>query len=174
MTRRKWDLESVTAEARKYTKVIDFKCGSRGAYKWAERNGILKEITAFMSEVADAGELMSRIRQELGTAARHAKVAYDICENVSDFYVPKEHDPEAISAGTYLDFDAQMYNQAAEERSDRGLDHIEQLQKHGTPEQVTEAWDMYLKYQTGEWDVRKGAITEIDMPEREQGGSYDY
>ena len=113
MRPRRWDFESVTAEARKYTKVIDFKARSRGAYKWAERNGVLKDVTAFMSEVTDAEELIARIRQELGTAARHAKVAHDICESVSDFYVPSEHDPEAISAGTYLDFDAQMYDQAA-------------------------------------------------------------
>lgn len=174
MNRRKWDLESVTTEARKYAKVVDFKAGSRGAYKWAERNGMLKDVTAFMSEVTDVEELMTRIKQELGSAARSAKIAHDICENVSDFYVPKDQDPEAISAGTYLDFDAQMYDQAAEERSDRALDHIEQLQKHGTPEQVKEVWDLYLKYQTKEWKVSKGAIIEIDMPETEQGGSYDY
>ena len=172
MTRRKWDFESVTAEARKYTKVTDFKNGSRGAYKWAERNDVLRDITAFMSEVTDPKELMSRIRQELGTAARHAKVAHDICENVSEFYVPKEHDPEAISAGTYLDFDTQMYDQVAEERSDRALDHIEALQKHGTPEQVAEVWGLYLGYQTGGWEVSTG-ITGIDIPETEQGGSYD-
>lgn len=173
MSKRRWDLEAVTAEARKYTRVVDFKYGSRGAYDWAERNGVVKDVTAFMSELTDSAELMKRIRQELGSAARSAKVAHDICENVSDFYVPTEHDPEAISAGTYLDFDAQMYDQAAEERSDRALDHIEQLQKHGTPEQVQEAWDLYLKYQNRSWEVPTGII-EIDMPETEQGGSYDY
>ena len=67
-----------------------------------------------------------------------------------------------------------MYDQAAEERSDRALDHIEALQKHGTPEQVKEAWDLYLKYQTKEWEVTRGAIIEINMPETEHGGSYDY
>lgn len=174
MQRRKWDLSLVTAEARKYTKVVDFKHSSRGAYKWAERNGILKDITAFMSEVNDPAELMTRIRQELGTAARHGKVAKDICDNVSDFYVPADQDPEAVSAGTYLDFDAQMYDQAAEERSDRALDHIEALREHGTPEEINEAWALYLKYQTKEWDVPRGAIIEINMPEKEQGGSNDY
>ena len=174
MSQRRWDLESVTAEARKYSKVVDFKYGSRGAYDWAERNGMIKEVTAFMSKVTDPKVLMSRIRQELGTAARHAKVAYDICENVSEFYVPKEHDPEAVSAGTYLDFDAQMYDQVAEERSERALEHIEALQEHGTPDQVREAWDLYLKYQTGRWEVPKGAIAEINIPETEHGGSYEY
>jgi hypothetical protein len=176
MSKRRWDLESVEAEARKYTKVVDFKYGSRGAYDWAERNGLVKQVTAFMADITDPAELMTRIRQELGTAARHAKVAHDICENVSDFYVPKEHDPEAVSAGTYLDFEAQMYDQAAEERSDRALDHIEALRKHGTPEQIAEAWDLYLKYQTKQWEVPKSAtgIIEINMPETEHGGSYDY
>ena len=92
---------------------------------------------------------------------------------MSDFYVPKEHDPEAISAGTYLDFDAQMYDQSAEERSDRALDHIEQLQKYGTPEQIKEAWDLYLAYQTGKWEVPATGIMGMSMPEEEQGGSYE-
>ena len=176
MSKRRWDLESVAAEARKYTKVVDFKYGSRGAYDWAERNGVLKDVTAFMSEVTDPAELMARIRQELGTAARHGKVAKDICENVSDFYVPADQDPEAVSAGTYLDFESQMYDQAAEERSDRALDHIEGLQKHGTPEEIKEAWELYLKYQSGQWEVQKSStgIIEINMPEKEHGGSNDY
>ena len=145
--------------------------GSPGAYKWVapwlgQGHGL---------HVRDHRRtLMTRIRQELGTAARHAKVAHDICENVSDFYVPKEHDPEAISAGTYLDFEAQMYDQAAEERGDQALDHIEALQKHGTPEQIKEAWDLYLKYQTGEWEVPKWCDAEINMPETEQGGSHEH
>ena len=172
MSKRRWDLESVTAEARKYSKVVDFKYGSRGAYDWAERNGIVKEVTAFMSETTNVDKLMSRIMGELGSAARDAKTAKDICEFQSDFYVPSEHNPEAISAGTYLDFEAQMYDQSAEERSDRALDHIEALQKHGTPEQVAEVWGLYLGYQTGGWEVSTG-ITGIDIPETEQGGSYD-
>lgn len=174
MSKRRWNLESVTAEARKYTKVVDFKSGSRGAYKWAERNDVLKVVTEFMSEITNVDKLMSRISGELGSAARDAKTAKDICESQSDFYVPPEHDPEVISAGTYLDFEAQMYDQSAEERSDRALDHIEALQKHGTPDQVKRAWDLYLKFQTGGWQIPKGAITGIDIPEREQGGSYDY
>ena len=173
MSKRRWNLESVAAEARKYTKVVDFKYGSRGAYDWAERNGVVKDVTAFMSEVTDPAELMSRIRGELGSAARDAKVCREICKNVSDFYVPKEHDPEAISAGTYLDFDAQMYDQSAEERSDRALDHIEQLQKYGTPEQLKEAWDLYLASQTGTWEVPATGIMGMSMPEEEQGGSYE-
>lgn len=169
MGRIKWDLESVTAEARKYTKVVDFKYGSRGAYDWAERNGMMREVTAFMSEVTDADELMARILGELGSAARHAKVCREMCKNVSEFYVPQAHDPESISAGTYLDFEAQMQDQAADERSERALDHIEALQKYGTPEQVQEAWDLYLAYQTGKWEVPTGIIG-MNIPETKQGG----
>ena len=158
----KWDLESVKAEARKYSKVVDFKYGSSGAYKWAVRNGFLNEATAFMYEISDASVLMQKVTQELGSAARCAKVAHDIWESEpSPFFEPSD-DPELISEGTYLDFDAQMYDQAAHERSDRALDHIEALQKHGTPEQVKAAWDLYLKYQTGTWEA-EGRIIEIDM-----------
>ena len=177
MSKRRWNLESVEAEARKYTKVIDFKRGSRGAYDWAERSGVVKQVTAFMTEISDSAELMARVRQELGSAARHAKVASDMRESVSDFYVPKEHDPEAVSAGTYLDFETQMHDQAAEERSERALDHIAALQKHGTPEQVEEAWGLYLKYQTGAWEIESSeptGIIGISMPAEEQGGSNDY
>lgn len=166
MPKYKWSYESVCAEARKYSGVRRFKEGSRGAYKWAERHDMLQEVTAFMSEISDPIELLKRIKGELGSAARDAKVARDINENVSDFYVPTEHDPEQISAGTYLDFEAQMYDQCAEERSDRALDHIEALKEHGTDEQIQEAWDMYLKYQTDDWDVKR-ATTGINVAETE-------
>ena len=173
MTRRRWDFESVKAEARRYSGITDFKYGSPGAYKWAVRHGLESDVMGFMSEITSASDLMSRIKGELGSAARDSKVCIDICKNVSDFYVPKEHDPEAVSAGTYLDFDAQMYDQSAEERSGRALDHIEALQKHGTPEQVREAWDLYLKFQTGRWSFGGGCDAGIDIPETEHGGSYD-
>ena len=151
MPAAKWNRVLVEAEARKYGRTIDFKRGSRGAYEWAIRNGVLQEVTAFMSEFSEPPVLMQKITQELGTASRCAKVAGDIWNaDPSPFFEPSD-DPESISDGTYLDFDAQMYDQAAIERSDRALDHIEQLQKYGTPEQVQEAWDMYLKYQTGTW-----------------------
>ena len=65
-----------------------------------------------------------------------------------------------------------MYDQGAEERSDRALDHIEALKEHGTPEQIHEAWVMYLNYQTGNWEVETG-IAEIVIQGEEQGGSYD-
>ena len=165
----KWNLESVTEEARKYSSITEFKYGSSGAYKWALRKNLIKEVTSFMSEVTDPSELLKRIKGELGSAARDAKVAKDITENVSDFYVPAEHDPEQISAGTYLDFEAQMYDQCAEERSERALDHIEALQKYGTPEQVKEAWDLYLMYQTGEWEIEKRCDAGIDVAGRETG-----
>ena len=45
----KWDYDSVAAEASKYSRTLDFKKGSRGAYDWAERNGVVKELTAGMN-----------------------------------------------------------------------------------------------------------------------------
>jgi hypothetical protein len=172
MSRRKWDFDSVTAEARKYTRVIDFKYGSRGAYDWAERNGVVGDVTAFMSEVTDPGQLMVKIEGELGSAARYAKVAHDIWGADPSPFFEASSDPEQISAGTYMDFEAQMHDQASIERSDRALDHIEQLKKHGTPEQIHQAWVMYLQYQTGTWEVDTG-IAGIYMQEEEQGGSSD-
>ena len=158
----KWNRESVEAEARKYSTVRGFKYGSPGAYKWDVRNAAINEVTAFMYESTDPDVLMQKITQELGTASRCAKVAGDIWSaDPSPFYEPSD-DPESITDGTYLDFDAQMYDQAGIERSDRALDHIEALQKHGTPEQVNDAWDMYLKYQTGSWEVGTGII-EINL-----------
>ena len=162
MGRHIWNLDSVLAEARKYEGITEFKYGSPGAYKWAVRNEVIGDVTAFMYEISDSEELMKRIEGDLGSAARYAKVAHDIWESEpSPFFEPSD-DPELISEGTYLDFDAQMYDQAAHERSERALDHIEALQKHGTPEQVKAAWDLYLKYQTGTWEV-DGALTGIYM-----------
>jgi hypothetical protein len=154
MKRTMWDWPSVQAEARKYKTVRSFKEGSFGAYKWAERNGVLKEVTSFMSpEITDPQVLLRKIEGELGSASRYAKTAHDIWDlDPSPFYEPS-NDPESISDGTYLDFEAQMFDQAGMERSDRALDHIEALQKHGTPEQVQEAWAMYHKYQTGTWEA---------------------
>ena len=158
----KWDLESVEREARKYKSYTEFKNGSRGAFKWAVRHGVINEITAFMYEITDPDVLMRKIEGELGSASRYAKTARDMWDSdPSPFYEPSD-DPELISEGTYLDFEAQMFDQAGVERSDRALDHIEQLQKYGTEEQVKAAWDMYLKYQTGTWEV-EGALTGINM-----------
>jgi hypothetical protein len=153
MPAAKWDFDSVCAEARKYKSKTEFKYGSSGAFEWAVRNEMVDEVTAFMSEITDPEVLLTKIEQEVGTAARHAKVAKDIWDAEPSPFFEVSADPESISAGTYLDFDAQMYDQAAYERSDRALDHIEALQKYGTPEQVAVAWDMYLKYQTGSWEV---------------------
>lgn len=151
MPAAKWNLELVAAEARKYKSYTEFKRGSRGAFKWAERNGALGEVTAFMYEISDPDVLMQRITQELGTASRCSKIAGDIWNAEPSLFFQPSDDPESISDGTYLDFDAQMYDQAGVERSDRALDHIEKLKEHGTPEQVEAAWDMYLSYQTGTW-----------------------
>jgi hypothetical protein len=170
MGTRRWDFESASAEARKYRKVVEFKYGSRGAYDWAERNGVLKDVTAFMFEVTSGDKLMERIEGELGSAARYSKVAKDMWDADPSPFFEASDDPELISEGTYMDFEAQMYDQAGWERSDRALDHIEALQKHGTPEQVKEAWDMYLKYQTGTWEVETG-IVGISMQGEEHGGS---
>lgn len=167
MPAAKWSFESVCEEARKYKTKTEFKYGSSGAFEWAVRNEVLGEVTKFMYEITDPAVLMRKIRQELGTAARHAKVARDVWDaDPSPFYEPSS-DPESITDGTYMDFEAQMYDQGAEERSDRALDHIEELQKYGAPEQVQEAWDLYLKYQTGAWDVGSCDI-EISMQGEER------
>lgn len=162
MPAAKWDFESVCAEARKYKQVIDFKFGSRGAYNWAVRNNLVAEVTSFMSEITDPDLLMQKIEGELGSAARYAKTAYDIWEADPSPFFEASDDPELITEGTYMDFEAQMFDQAGIERSDRALDHIEQLQKYGSPEQIQEAWDMYLKYQTGTWETDR-VITGIYM-----------
>ena len=149
----KWDFESVCAEARKYKSKTEFKYGSSGAYEWAVRNDVIDEVTRFMYEITDSALLLRKIEGELGSASRYAKTAYDLWQaDPSPFFEPSD-DPELISEGTYMDFEAQMFDQAAVDRSERALDHIEALQKHGTPEQVKAAWDMYLKYQTGTWEV---------------------
>lgn len=156
MSRTVWDWPSVEAEAKKYKTVRAFKEGSRGAYRWAERNGVLREVTAFMRvEITDPEQLLERIKGELGSASRYAKTAHDIWDSdPSPFYEPSD-DPESITEGTYMDFEAQMFDQAAHERSDKALDAIELLGKHGTPEQVKAAWDMYLKYQTRSWEIER-------------------
>ena len=172
MPAAKWNYKSVSKEARKYETKTKFKYGSSGAFEWCVRNGVLDEITAFMTEVTDSDKLMGKIEQELGSASRYAKVAKDMWDaDPSPFFEPSD-DPELISEGTYMDFEAQMHDQAGWERSDRALDHIEALQKHGTPEQVKEAWDMYLKYQTGTWEVGS-CDAGIIVQEEEHGGSYD-
>jgi hypothetical protein len=154
MSRRQWDWSSVQEEAQKYTTVRGFKEGSFGAYKWAERNGVLKDVTAFMNaEITDPEKLMSRIRGELGSASRYAKTAYDIWETDPSPFFEASDDPELITEGTYMDFEAQMFDQAAHERSDKALDAIEALQEHGTPEQIKEAWGLYLSHQEGRWKI---------------------
>jgi hypothetical protein len=153
MPAARWDFESACAEARKYKSKTEFKYGSSGAFEWAARNGMIDEVTAFMSEITDPQVLMTKIEGELGSASRYAKTAYDIWETDPSPFFEASDDPELITEGTYMDFEAQMFDQAAVDRSERALDHIEALQKHGTPEQVQAAWDMYLKYQTGTWEV---------------------
>lgn len=169
MPAAKWDFKSVCEEARKYTSKTAFKYGSSGAFEWAVRHNMLADVTAFMYEITSPDTLLEKIEGELGSASRYAKVAGDIWDSdPSPFFVPSD-DPEAISDGTYMDFEAQMFDQAAMERSDRALDHIEQLQKHGTPEQVKAAWDLYLKYQTGGWKVGScdaGIIVQGEENER--------
>ena len=156
MPAAKWDFDSVCAEARKYKTKTEFKYGSRGAFDWADRNGMVGEVTRHMTEITDPQVLLRKIEGELGSASRYAKTAHDIWDlDPSPFYEPSD-DPESISDGTYLDFEAQMFDQAGLERSDRALDHIEALQKVGTPEQVQAAWVLYRKYQTGTWEAGTG------------------
>ena len=170
--RTTWDIESVTAEARKYSTVRAFKDGSRGAYKWAQRNDMVAEVTAFMSEITCSRTLLDRIDGELGSAARYAVIAKRMTDDEPFEYRPVDSDPEAISDGNFMDFDAQMYDQAAEERSDKALDAIEALQQYGTPDQVAEAWDMYLDFQRGNYErwVKRGATSGKGMPTEKQGG----
>ena len=153
MPAAKWDFESVCKEARKYKTKTEFKYGSSGAWEWAVRNDVIEEVTGFMYEITDGQRLLERIEGELGSASRYAKTAYDIWDADPSPFFEASDDPEVITEGTYMDFEAQMFDQAAIDRSERALDHIEQLQKHGTEEQVKAAWDMYLKYQTGTWEV---------------------
>ena len=170
--RTSWDMESVTAEARKYSTVRAFKHGSRGAYKWAQRNNMMAEVTGFMSDVTCPRKLMERIDGELGSAARYAVVAKRMTDDEPFEFRPVDSDPEAIGSGTFMDFDAQMYDQAAEERSDKALDALEMMQEHGTPEQVAEAWGMYLDYQRGNYErwVNRGATSGKSMKAKRQGG----
>ena len=170
--RTTWDFASVSEEARKYSTVRSFKDNSRGAYKWAQRHGVVEEVTAFMSEITCPHTLLGRVDGELGSAARYAVVAKRMTDDEPFEYRPVESDPEAISDGNYMDFDAQMYDQAAEERSDKALDAIEALQRYGTPDQVAEAWDMYLDFQRGNYDrwVKRGATSGKGMPAEKQGG----
>lgn len=162
-----WNRELVEAEARKYQTYTEFKNGSRGAFKWAVRHGVINEVTAFMYEITDPQVLMRKIEGELGSASRYAKTAYDIWDADPSPFFEASDDPELITEGTYMDFEAQMFDQAAIDRSDRALDHIEALQEYGTEEQVKAAWDMYLKYQTGSWEI-DGALTGIDMQGEER------
>ena len=167
-----WDLASVTEEARKYSTVRAFKDNSRGAYKWAQRHEVVAAITAFMYEITCPRTLLERIDGELGSAARYAVVAKRLTDDDPFEYRPVESSPEAISDGNFMDFEAQMYDQSSEERSDKALDAIDSLQQYGSPEQVTEAWDMYLDYQRGNYErwVKRGATSGKSMPANKQGG----
>ena len=48
MPAHKWNWELVQEEAKKYDSVTAFKYGSRGAFKWAVRHEVLREVTAHM------------------------------------------------------------------------------------------------------------------------------
>lgn len=43
-----WCWQSVQEEAKKYDSYTAFKNGSRGAFKWAVRNGVINEVTSHM------------------------------------------------------------------------------------------------------------------------------
>ena len=142
---RKWTFDSVMELAQKYSNATQFRKECRAAYEWAHRNGILKEITAHMKVSTDPLELLQKMKTALDSARRSYLVASKM-QN-TDPTAPKEHDDESISDGVHLDFEISMYDQLAEERSDRALNYVEQLQKVGTPEQIQRAWDLYLDFQ---------------------------
>ena len=105
-------------EARKYKTITEFKFGSPGAYNWAVRNGVAEEVTAFMYEIKEPDVCCARSRASLApplaTPRRHTTsgtTSHPSSLVTSD-------DPELISEGTYMDFEAQMFDQAAIERSD--------------------------------------------------------
>jgi hypothetical protein len=162
---RKWDFNSVMELAQKYSNATQFRKECYAAYKWAHRNGVLKEVTKHMKTTTDPLELMRKIKMELDSSRRNYLIACKM-QN-TDPTAPRDHDDESISAGVHLDFDLSMYDQCAEERSSRALDHIEQLQKVGTPEQVQRAWDLYLDYQelscTNKATVMPGEESELEQ-----------
>ena len=170
MARFIWTLELVKAEARKYKKVTDFKYGSRGAYDWAERNGVVKDVTDFMMKPTDPDLLFRRFESELFAAYRNKMIAKRLMDEEPFEYAQPSDDPEEISAGTYMDFEVQMFDQTAEERSDKALDCLEALKEHGTPQQIHEAWVMYLQYQAGTMKYHTGTSATYVQGE-EQGGS---
>lgn len=51
MSRVKWNLESVHKEAMKYVKRSDFNEGCRGAYAWANKNGVLGYVCGHMRPI---------------------------------------------------------------------------------------------------------------------------
>ena len=181
MSRRVWCLDTATEEARKYTTVRGFKGGAHGAYMWAKRHGVLKEITAFMDvELTDPEELLRRVHGELGSAARYSIIVQKMMDDEPLMpVIAADVDPEAISDGCFMDFEVQMNDQASEERSDKALDAIEALQKHGTKQHVAAAWEMYLEYQQGDfrrWLKRsEGSLPTSGyyMQGEEHGGSYE-
>ena len=170
MARFVWTLELVKAEARKYKKVVEFKRESRGAYNWAVRNGVVKDVTQFMMRPTDPALLLRRFESELFAAHRNKMIAKRLMDEEPFEYTQPSDDPEEISAGTYMDFEVQMFDQTAEERSDKALDCLEALKEHGTPQQIHEAWVMYLQYQTGTMKYQR-AISATYMQGEEQGGS---
>ena len=170
MARFIWTLERVTEEARKYKKVTDFKRGSRGAYNWAVRNGVVKDVTDFMMKPTDPDLLFRRFESELFAAHRNKMIAKKLMDEEPFEYAQPSDDPEEISAGTYMDFEIQMFDQTAEERSAKALDCLEALQKYGTTGHVKRAWDLYLQYQKGTMKYQR-AISATYMQGEEHGGS---
>ena len=49
MGKRRWAWGSVQEEAKKYSSVTAFKYGSNGAYEWAVRHDMVKEVTSHMA-----------------------------------------------------------------------------------------------------------------------------
>lgn len=158
--RKKWCYDTAAEEALKYERVIDFKAGCISAYRWAERNGMLQDVTRHMRRVTNPVDLMQKIESELNSARRNLLIARGMQK--TDATTPKEYDPEAISPGKPIDHDVGLYDQVAQERSERALEHIKKLQEVGTESMILEAWTLYREFQR-----RSMSIAATSLPERE-------
>ena len=111
------------------------------------------------ASTAPSAHLRTTVAAPTGTAPQHGGRGHGLClrspahahcwsaSTVSSGppqlrVVAKRITDDALRAGRtrtidgFMDFEAQMYDQASEERSDKALDAIEALQQHGTPDRT--------------------------------------